>query len=465
MLKKRIATLVASVVAIAALGVIPAATAWGAPVSGGALTSGTAVAGKVSTADGIAYTFTAVQGKHLTLALTAPKVSPTGNRLQLNVYNASGNPDAGAAVFSTSPTEIDFTPSLNEAGTTTVIVSPYDSGATGSFTLTYAVDVTGALTSATAKTGTLAYAGQHAVYTFTAVQGKHVTLALTAPHVSPAGHRLQLNVYNASGNPDAGAAVFSTAPTEIDFTPNRNQTGATTVVVSPYDGGATGSFTLTYATDVTGTLTSGTPVTGALRYAGTQAVYSFTAVQGKHVTLALTATSATPAGNRLQLNVYNASGNPDAGGVVFSTTPTEIDFTPTAEDAGATTVVVKSYDAETTGHFTLTYATDVTGALTSGTPVAGAIKYAGQQTAYTFTAVAGHAVKLAITSPVVVPTGSRLQLDVYDASGAADAGAAVFSTSPTSITFTPTAAEAGVTTVVVGKYDFETTGTFTLTYT
>jgi 3D (Asp-Asp-Asp) domain-containing protein len=462
---RRIGTITASVLAILTIWVFPSASAWGAPVPGGTLTNGTAVNGTVSTAEGIAYTFTAVQGKHVTLALTAPHVAPSGTRLQMNVYDSSGAQDAGGVVITTANTDIDFTPSLNQVGATTVVVSPYDGGSTGTFTLTYALDATGALTSGTPVTGTLAHGGQHASYTFTAVQGKHVTLAITAPHVATAGARLQLNVYNSSGNPDAGAVVFSATATEIDFTPSRTMAGSTTVVVSPYDAGTTGGFTLTYATDVTGALTSGTPVTGSLSYAGQQAAYTFTAVQGKHVTLALTGTSVSPAGSRLQMNVYNASGNPDAGTVVFTATPTEIDFTPSAEQSGPTTVVISRYDFEATGHFTLTYATDVTGALTSGSAVAGALKYAGQQTAYTFTAVAGVPVKLAITSPVVAPAGSRLQLNAYDSSGAADAGAVVFSNTPQQTTFTPTAAQAGPTTVVVSKYDFETTGTFTVTYT
>ena len=51
-------------------------------------------------------------------------------------YDSSGNQD-GYAYISTSPTEFDFTPTSAEAGATTVVISPYNFGATGSFTLTY----------------------------------------------------------------------------------------------------------------------------------------------------------------------------------------------------------------------------------------------------------------------------------------------------------------------------------------
>src|SRR5207248_1134202 len=76
-----------------------------APVTGGTLTSGKPVHGVVSTPAGVSYTFKAVVGKHVTLAITSPHVSPTGTYLQMNVYNSSGNPDANGVYISTSTTE------------------------------------------------------------------------------------------------------------------------------------------------------------------------------------------------------------------------------------------------------------------------------------------------------------------------------------------------------------------------
>jgi len=344
----------ASLLAFLGLCLVPMSSAGADPISGGALTSGKAVNGVVSTSDGIAYTFTAVAGKHVTLAITNPTVSPTGDSLQMQVYDASNATDANGVLINTSPTEIDFTPSAAEAGTTTVVISAYNGGATGSFTLTYATDVTGTLTSGVPVNGALSYGGQHADYTFTAVAGKHVTLAITNPKVNPTGDSLQMQVYDASGAPDAGAVGITTSPTEIDFTPSAAEAGATTVVISPYSFGATGSFTLTYATDVTGTLTSGVPVNGALSYDGQHAAYTFTAVAGKSVTLAITNPKVSPTGDSLQMQVYDASGV-DVGGVLINTSPTEFDYTPTAAEAGTTTVVISAYNGGATGSFTLTY--------------------------------------------------------------------------------------------------------------
>ena len=435
------------------------------PVSGGALTSGKPVNGVVSTPDGISYTFTAVTNKHVTLSITNPQVSPSGTDLQMNVYDSSGNADVSTTYISTSATETDFTPTVSEAGTTTVVISPYNTGTTGSFTLTYAKDITGKLTSGVAVTRAIKIAGQHVVFTFTAVTNQHLTLSITHPHVSPTGTDLQMNVYDSSGNADVSTTYISTSPTEADFTPTINDAGLTTVVISPYNFETTGSFTLTYALDITGALTSGIPVTGTLLYAGQHADYTFTAVTNQHITLAITNPLVSPSGTDLQMNVYDSSGNADVSTTYISTSPTEADFTPTASEAGLTTVVISPYNFETTGSFTLTYAKDITGKLTSGVPVTKDIKIAGQHADFTFTAVAGVTVTLSITNPHVSPTGTDLQMNVYDSSGNADASTAYISTSPVQIVFTPTSSEAGPTTVIISPYNFETTGSFTLTYT
>ena len=441
------------------------ASAKGVPAAGGVLTSGKPVHGVVSTPQGVSYTFKAVTGKHVTLAITKPQVSPSGTSLIMNVYDSSGGQDANGVLINTSPTEIDFTPTSTEAGITTVAITPWNSGTTGSFTLTYAKDVTGSLTSGVATTGTIKYAGQYADYTFTAVTNKHVTLAITSPHVSPAGTSLIMNVYDSSGGQDANGVLINTSPTEIDFTPTSTEAGTTTVVISPWNFETTGSFTLTYATDVTGSLTSGVATTGTIKYAGQHADYTFTAVAGKHVTLAITNPHVSPSGNSLIMNVYDSSGGQDANGVLINTSATEIDFTPTSTEAGTTTVVISDWNFETTGSFTLTYAKDVTGKLTSGIAKAVKIKFAGQDGNFTFTAVAGVPVTLVVTNPLISPSGNSLVMNVYDSSGNQDANGVLINTSPAEIDFTPTSAEAGTTTVIISDWNFETTGSFTLTYT
>jgi hypothetical protein len=114
------------------------------------------------------------------------------------------------------------------------------------FTITYAKDVTGTLTSGVPNEGALLFGGQHADYIFNAVTGRHVTLEITKPDVSPMGQRLQMRVLDASGGEDAGT-LFSTSPADVEFTPSSLQARPTTVVISPSEFEATGSFVVTLA--------------------------------------------------------------------------------------------------------------------------------------------------------------------------------------------------------------------------
>ena len=338
------------------LGFIPAGPG-GVPTGPGvasALSSGTPVEGAVTGPASVAYAFTAVAGQHVTVAITNPHLAPSGDSLQMQVLDSSGAEDAARVDISTTPTEIDFTPTAAEAGPTTVVIEPYNSGATGTFTLTYATDVTGELTSGVATSGSISVAGQHAAYTFPAVQGEHVTVALTSPLVEPMENSLQMQVLDSSGAEDAGRVVFDTSPTEIDFTPTSTTAGTTTVLIRPYNFETLGRFTLTFAKDVTGTLTSGVPTEGTISFAGQHTDYSFNAVAGRHVTIAVTSPDVSPMGQSLQMQVLDSSGAEDAGREVFSTSPTDIEFTPSSLQAGPTTVVISPYDFETTGSFTLT---------------------------------------------------------------------------------------------------------------
>jgi hypothetical protein len=108
----RVLSVLAAVLAgLPALWLAPISSAAAAAASGSTqLTSGKPVHGVVSTAAGVSYTFMAVAGRHVTLAITRPEVSPSGDSLQMQVYDSSGATDASGVYISTGSTEIDFTP-------------------------------------------------------------------------------------------------------------------------------------------------------------------------------------------------------------------------------------------------------------------------------------------------------------------------------------------------------------------
>ena len=153
-----------------------------------------------------------------------------------------------------------------------------------------------------------------------------------------------------------------------------------------------------------------------------------------------------------------------ANWTAFTTTPIRVDFTPTSSQAGPTKVEIAGWnDDGATGTFDLTYATDMTGGLKSGVPVPVVIKFAGQEAYYTFNAVAGRAVALAISNPNV---SAQFGIAAFDSSGAQVANWTAFTTTPVDVDFTPTASQAGPTKVeIAGWKDDGATGTFTLKYT
>jgi hypothetical protein len=78
-----------------------------------------------------------VSGRHVTVSITHPHLNPTGHRFQMNIYDSSGGQDVGTVVFGTDPAQAAFTPTADQAGNTKIVISPYDSDVTGSFTIKY----------------------------------------------------------------------------------------------------------------------------------------------------------------------------------------------------------------------------------------------------------------------------------------------------------------------------------------
>lgn len=88
------------------------------------------------------FTFTAVAKQRVSLAVTRPVTSPPGSCMGMSVTDASNAQDVPTTEFSTAPVTAQFTPTVAEAGKTTVTIGP-DSGNfctpanTGTLTLTY----------------------------------------------------------------------------------------------------------------------------------------------------------------------------------------------------------------------------------------------------------------------------------------------------------------------------------------
>jgi hypothetical protein len=353
------------VVATAALLVIVvgpialASPALAAPVNGGVLKNHHPVNGVMGTPDGVSYTFKAVAGRHVTLAATNVSVIPESSGLTLSAYDSHGDADVpGIQIFTGQNHEIDFTPTAAQAGPTTVVIGPWNAGATGSFTLTMARDLTGTLASGTAVRPNLRFGGQHADYTFTAVAGQHVTVAAFNGNFVPQFQGMTLDVFGADGVRVAPGVQFYTGQTHsIDYTPTAAQAGLTHVVITPYNYETTGKFTLAYAADSERRLTLAKPVAGNLKFAGQHVLYSFRIKAGQPADILITNTFIHPNdAAALAMGVYDANGGLINGTYYLKNgSDTQVYFVPTAEQAGIGSVGISPYTAGSTGTFTITY--------------------------------------------------------------------------------------------------------------
>ena len=448
------------------------ASAPSAAVVLGTLSSGGPVACTFSSPKGIMAHFDGVAGHHFTVAVSNAKLSANGSpggTMSMQVLGVGGA-SLGTTNFSTGTvTDINAIPS-GSGPVTVVVFANSPSTVIGTFTLTYTTDVTGPLTSGVPKAVDLKFPGQQTAFTFGGVAGHHFTVAVSNAKLSANGSpggTMSMQVLGVGGA-SLGTTNFSTGTvTDINAIPSGS--GPVTVVVfanSPST--VIGTFTLTYTTDVTGPLTSGVPKAVDLKFPGQQTAFTFGGVAGHHFTVAVSnaklSANGSPGGT-MSMQVLGVGGA-SLGTTNFSTgTVTDINAIPSG--SGPVTVVVFANSPSTViGTFTLTYATDVTGPLTSGVPKAVDLKFPGQQTAFTFGGVAGHHFTVAVSNAKLSANGSpggTMSMQVLGVGGAS-LGTTNFSTGTvTDINAIPSGS-GPVTVVVFANSPSTVIGTFTLTY-
>jgi len=342
-------------------------------VSGGTLTSGTAVTGAIGVANrDIAYTFAATSGAHVTFDVTASTWGAGTARLFF--FNAS-NVLINNCLLTSTPTFCEFTP--NSTGLWKVVLDPV-STAVGSATFTFANDLaTVPLTAGAPVTTAITTKGQNANYTFTGTSAVHTAFGVTASTWSGA---TRLSFYNPAGTLFTYCNLTS-APSICELTPN--STGTWKAVLDPQLG-AVGSATFAYANDQNlGALISGAAVTTSILSKGVNANGTFAAVSGKHVTFDVTAASWGT--GSASLYFFRPTG-----GLFFNCAVVAgeaCDFTPNV--TGTWKVMVDPADTAV-GSATFTFANDVaTVPLTAGIAVPTAITIRGQNADYTFAGTVG----------------------------------------------------------------------------
>jgi YD repeat-containing protein len=338
------------------------------------------------------YTFSGTSGQQISLTLTNSTYSGC-----IALATSILKPD-GTTLGSTSicgATGFIDSMTMPVTGTYTVLVDPGGT-ATGSVTLqlnTFS-DLSGTITIGTALTVTTTGSGQNARYTFSGTAGQQISLTLTnstyAGCIALATSILKPDGTTLGSTSICGATGFIDSMT-------MPVTGTYTVLVDP-GGTATGSVTLQLNTfsDLSGTITIGTPLTVTTTGSGQNARYTFSGTAGQQISLTLTnstyagcialATSILkPDGTTLgSTSICGATGFIDSMTVPVTGTYT-VFVNPGGTATGSVTLLLNTF-------------TDISGAITPGTPLNVTTTTAGQNARFTFTGTAGQQASFSLTN-------------------------------------------------------------------
>ena len=344
--------------------------------------------------------FTGTAGRRVALATSSSIsflktiiIGPGGTQLAGPLYTSAGNGF------------ID-TVQLPSDGTYTILADPQDER-TGPVTLTlYDVpaDVTTTITPGGAPaSATTTAAGQNALFTFSGVAGRRVSLG-----VSSSFYLLKTSILNPDGTVLAGPGYTGAGTSFVDAA-TLKQTGTYTVVADPQDVG-TGSVSYTLydvPPDPTATTSvAAAPVTLTTTVPGQNASVTFPGAAGQAVSVSystsgMAATSVTlvsPSGATI---AYGSGGFIDAIALPASGTYT-IRIDPQGAAVGSATVQVLGVPVDLTGSITV-----------GGAPLTISLG-AGQNAGITFAGVAGTRLSMAVTGSALPQT--RLDIRAPDGS-------------------------------------------------
>jgi YD repeat-containing protein len=345
------------------------------------------------------YTFSGTSGQQLSMNLSGNTYVGC-NAVVVSVLQSNGASLASTGICNGTTGFMDsFT--LPATGTYTVFVNPQGT-TTGSVTLllnTFA-DISGAMTIGTPLTVTTTGIGQNARYTFTGASGQQLSMNLSG-NTYVGCNAVVVSVLKSDGSTLASTGICNGSTGFMDsFT--LPAAGTYTVLVNP-QGTTTGSVTLLLNTftDISGTISIGTPITASTTVAGQNARYTFTGTAGEQVSMNLSGNTYVGC-NAVVISVLQANGTSlGSTGICNSSTGSLNSVTLPA--AGTYTILVDP-QGTTTGSVTmlLNNFADVTGTISIGTPLTATTTVAGQNARYTFSGTAGQQLSMNLSGNTYV---------------------------------------------------------------
>jgi YD repeat-containing protein len=345
------------------------------------------------------YTFSGTSGQQLSMNLSGNTYVGC-NAVVVSVLQSNGTSLASTGICNGSTGFMDsFT--LPATGTYTVFVNPQGT-TTGSVTLLLNTftDVSGTISVGTSLTATTTVAGQNARYTFSGISGQQLSMNLSG-NTYVGCNAVVVSVLKSDGTSLASTGICNGSTGFMDsFTLPASDTY--TVFVNP-QGTTTGSATLLLNTftDVSGTISVGTPVTATTTVAGQNARYTFSGTAGQQMSMNFSGNTYVGC-NAVVISVLQSNGTTvGSTGICNSSTGSLNSISLPVND---TYTVFVNPQGTTTGSVTmlLNNFADVTGTITIGTPLTATTTVAGQNARYTFSGTAGQQLSMNLSGNTYV---------------------------------------------------------------
>lgn len=249
------------------------------------------------------FSFTATAGESVVLYESNIATSPAGQNVGLTVYNSSGASVGSVGSGGASSATLNL--SNLAAGTYSVMTSP-DNAAAATLQLVVEPSVYSAPVDGSTGSYSTSIPGQTATFQFSGTAGENIGIGIAALKVSSSTYA-DITVTQPNGNFLVNGSLNANLPGTNFSLLNLPVTGTYTIQISPPPGQQTMSFKLTLSQPVTGSLSLNTPQTVSL-VPGQYTWLSFSATPGETVAINENSIVTNPAGQNVQLTVYNASG-------------------------------------------------------------------------------------------------------------------------------------------------------------
>jgi hypothetical protein len=352
-------------------------------------------------------------GDDLGLGLTGVSRSPSSpNYLQFEIYQPNGAllDSFNCVVPSCSRSLLD----APSTGMYTIVADP-GSVATGSFTATFSHALSGSLTPGAApSTVDLSVVGRRAYLSFDATAGQTFALNFGSITTTPSGKIVRMRVYGPSGTQLADVESAS------GDTVNLEALGAGThMALVHIEGAFPGMAQLKLVNGLAGALpTTGTSQNFGASVPGQNGYFTFDAIAGDDLAIALTGLSLTPTSSNITVKTYRPNGTElNSFNVALSQNP---GGSASLLDVPATGTYSVKVDpaAFTQATYTLTVSQAITGTLVpSATPLTLDLTVPARRGYLDFTATAGQSLSLQLSAISTTPSGRQITARVYNSSG------------------------------------------------